>query len=221
MSKKPIKSSLFRFVTLRSPQAIEDKETKIGLIYPSGGAESDSAYYQAVSGVTEGDETGRETALKGVTFTTLDTKTAIKDISFRTKAVYGFSTWLMRNKNNLSYALVADNLPSTYLGLDVLDPDPAAAANHDIALSPNEEAQVWDNLLYQTINKTSTSLRESFIQMLVANKFAQEFKAFHDVMNDSLEEGEIVLFTDQDEEDFRKRANASVVIEKRYCYLTK
>ena len=208
MSKKPIKSSLFRFVTLRSPQAIEDKENKIGLILPDTPVKTASTYYQAVAGVTEGDEAGKKAALEGASFTALEDKTAVKAVSIRTAAVYDFSAWLMRNRDYLTYASVSSNLPASYL-LDTGDPGYV-----DMVLTDAEQAQIWDNLLYQTINRTSTSMREVFIQMLIASSFAKHFKDFHDTMSANLGEGEVVVFTDQDEEEFTKRANASVVIEK-------
>ena len=217
MSKKPIKSSLFRFVTLRSPQAIEDKENKAGFVLPSDAVKGTdtltalSAYYLAIDGVDQNDAAARKTALEGAdsdpSFVLIDGKTSLKAIS---SDLYSFSSWLMRNKSYLSYALVVDNLnlPENYTTTDVLN------TLSGMSLSAAQEAQVWDNLLYQTIYKTSTSLRERLIQMLVANQFVKEFHLFYDAKNSSLQEGEIAVITDQDEEEFRKRANASVVIEK-------
>jgi hypothetical protein len=195
-------------VTLRSPQAIDDKETKTGLIFPSSDVKTNSAFYQAVAGVTEGDEAGKKTALEGTSFTPLDKISDVKAVSLRAEEIYKFSAWLMRNKDYLTYTSVSSNLPATYL-LDTGD-----ASYVDIILDSTEETQIWDNLLYQTINRSSTRMRETFIQMLVANKFAKAFKEFHDTMSANLQEGEVVVFTDQDEKEFTKRANASVVIEK-------
>lgn len=205
MSKKPIKSSLFRFVTLRSPQAIEDKENKAGFILPSSDVKTASAYYSAIDGVDQTDEAARKTALEGAdsdpSFVLIDGKASLKAIS---SDLYSFSSWLMRNKNYLTYESVASNMPSGYL----------EGTLTDVVLDTAEEARVWDNLLYQTIYKTSVTLREGLIQMLIANQFVQDFKAFHDTMSAGLAEGEVVVFTDQDEKEFVKRANASVVIEK-------
>ena len=82
-------------------------------------------------------------------------------------------------------------------------------------LSFEEEAKVWDNLLYQTIKKESVMLREAFIQLLIAQRFMDAFHKYHEDMTASLNEGEVVVFTNEDEDEFRKRANASVVIEKK------
>lgn len=212
MSKKPIKSSLFRFVTLRSPQAIEDIENAPGLIVANSAVKSASAYYQATNGII--DNTARETALKGVdsstSFALINSKAEIKTaVSGSLESIYNFSLWLAKNKNKLSYELLVNKLPSDYLN------DTSEPFNQDITLSPSDETTVWDNLLYQTINKVSVSLRESLIQLLITNSLIKAFKAYYDEMNANLGEGEIVLFTDEDEKEFKKRANASIIIEKR------
>ena len=212
MSKKPIQPSLFRFVTLRSPQAIEGKEKKAGFILPSDdvkGTESQAAlssYYLAIDGVDQNSLTAKKNALNSVDLATagslLNSKTAIKALS---ENLYAFSSWLMRNRDTLSYDSIVSNINAN---VDYL------SGSNDITLSSAQETQIWDNLIYQTINRTSLSIREALIQMLVANKFAEVFKSYHDDMTAGLQEGEIVLFTDNDEKEFRKRANASVVIEK-------
>lgn len=202
MSKKSIKSSLFRFVTLRSPQLVEDKDTGFVMIpdTPSNDVKAISVYYAAVNGIT--DEEAKKTALKGATFTPLENRAAVKAVN---TDLYAFSSWLMRNKNQLSYSSIAGNLPAAYLA------DDTAPYDSDIALILVDETTIWDNLFYQTINKTSTSIREACIQMLIANKFVKAFKEYHDSFSSG--EGEIV-FTEEDENQFIKRANASVVIAK-------
>ena len=212
MSKKPIKSSLFRFVTLRSPQTIEDKENRAGLILPNDVVKGNSVYYQAVSEIAH-DEYGKKTALTDAAFTPFENKTAVKSVSTRMATIYNFSVWLMRNKDYLTYESVAANLPKTYLDWDS---DSTESSEYNITLQHTEETQLWDNLLYQTVNKTSIGLREACIQMLIANSFVKAFKAFHDVMIENLLKGDVefIVFTDQDRDEFTKRANASVVIEK-------
>lgn len=182
MSKKPIKSSLFRFVTLRSPQTIEDKENRAGLILPNDVVKGNSVYYQAVSEIAH-DEYGKKTALTDAAFTPFENKTAVKSVSTRMATIYNFSVWLMRNKDYLTYESVAANLPKTYLDWDS---DSTESSEYNIILQHTEETQLWDNLLYQTVNKTSIGLREACIQMLIANSFVKAFKAFHDVMIENL-----------------------------------
>lgn len=202
MSKKPIKSSLFRFVTLRSPQLVEDKDTGFVSIpdSPSHDVKAASVYYTAVNGIT--DEEAKKTALKNASFTPMESRAAIKAVN---SDLYTFSSWLMRNKNYVSYKSIADNLSAAYLA------DDTAPYDDDISLTLADETAIWDNLFYQTINKDSATIREACIQILIANKFIKAFKAYHDLFTGG--EGEIV-FTEEDENQFIKRANASVVIAK-------
>lgn len=190
MSKKPIKSNLFRFVTLRSPQLIEDKET--GFVSFPEEKKAESLAFQAVQGATTDEE--RRTALKGAystNFTPIASRVEIKNLH---EALYQFSGWLMRNKSVLSYASIDANLYAAQ------------------ELTINEEFVLWENLFHQTISKESTNVREGLIQMLVANNFLKAFNAFTNSFSQGTE-GEIV-FTEENEKEFIRRVNASVIIPK-------
>ncbi|TDQ28613.1 hypothetical protein [Tenacibaculum caenipelagi] len=190
MSKEPIKSNLFRFVTLRSPQLIEDKET--GFVSFPEEKKAESLAFQAVQGATTDEE--RKTALKGAYstgFTPIASRLEIKNMH---EALYQFSGWLMRNKAVLSYAGVEANL------------------NAAQELTTSEEFVLWENLFHQTISKESVAVREGVIQVLVANKFLKAFNAFANSFTEGTE-GEIV-FTEENEKEFVRLANASVIIPK-------
>ncbi|GFD75540.1 hypothetical protein KUL113_49600 [Tenacibaculum sp. KUL113] len=190
MSKKPIKSNLFRFVTLRSPQLIEDKET--GFVSFPEEKKAESLAFQAVQGATTDEE--RKTALKGAystNFTPIASRVEIKNLH---EALYQFSGWLVRNKTVLSYAGIDANLYAAQ------------------ELTVDEELVLWENLFHQTINKESAIVREGLIQMLVANKFLKAFNVFTNSFSQETE-GEIV-FTEENEKEFVRRANASVIVPK-------
>lgn len=192
MSKKPIKSNLFRFVTLRSPQLIEDKET--GFVSFPEEKKAESLAFKSVENVTSDAE--RTTALKGaynntVDFTPIASRLEIKNLH---PELYQFSGWLMRNKSVLSYASIEANLSEAQ------------------ELTTNEEFVLWENLFHQTIDKESTAVREGLIQMLVANKFLKAFNAFTNSFTEGIE-GEIV-FTEENEKEFIRLANASVIVPK-------
>nr|BFF36163.1 hypothetical protein BACT7_10250 [Tenacibaculum mesophilum] len=190
MSKKPIKSNLFRFVTLRSPQLIEDKET--GFVSFPEEKKAESLAFQAVQGATTDEE--RKTALKGAystSFTPIASRVEIKNLH---EALYQFSGWLVRNKTVLSYAGIDANLYAAQ------------------ELTVDEELVLWENLFHQTINKESAIVREGLIQMLVANKFLKAFNVFTNSFSQETE-GEIV-FTEENEKEFVRRANASVIVPK-------
>ncbi|WBX76603.1 hypothetical protein PG911_18630 [Tenacibaculum ovolyticum] len=196
MSKKPIKSNLFRFVTLRSPQLIEDKE--IGFVsFPEGQSLNNKAL-TAVSGATT--VAARKIALKGAYNTGFTPVAGRKGIRNEHKHLYEFTSWLMRNKSYLSYASIEANL----FGANVL--------------SLEEELVVWDNLFYQTIHKKSISVRERLIQLLITNQFLKAFIAFRDSF--SSEQGGEIVFTDENEKEFVRRANASVIVPKEVIIST-
>ncbi|WP_428743405.1 hypothetical protein [Tenacibaculum sp.] len=190
MSKEPIKSNLFRFVTLRSPQLIEDKET--GFVSFPEEKKAESLAFLAIQGATTDEE--RKTALKGAYstgFTPIASRLEIKNMH---EALYQFSGWLMRNKTVLSHAGVEANL------------------NAAQELTIDQELVLWENLFHQTINKESAIVREGLIQILVANKFLKVFNVFTNSFSQETE-GEIV-FTEENEKEFVRRANASVIVPK-------
>ncbi|WP_431166066.1 hypothetical protein [Tenacibaculum halocynthiae] len=192
MSKKPIKSNLFRFVTLRSPQTIEEKNLNIGFISFPEEKRAESLALKAVETATTEEE--RKTALNtayDTGFTPVAKRQEVKNLHDN---LYMFSNWLMRNKANVSYASIKSNLTGAQ------------------ELTLDQERVIWDNLFYQTIHKTSTNVREALIQVLVANKFLKAFNAFTNSFSPELA-GEIV-FTEENEKEFIRRANASIIIPK-------
>ncbi|CAL2102316.1 conserved protein of unknown function [Tenacibaculum sp. 190130A14a] len=197
MSKKPIKSNLFRFVTLRSPQLIEDKET--GFVSFPESKKAESLAFKAIESATTEEE--RKTALEGAFdtgFTPVAGRIELKNMH---EALYVFSGWLMRNKTSLSYASIQSNLSGA------------------TALTLDQERVIWDNLFYQTIKKESVSVRERLIQLLVTNQFLKAFNLFTSGFNQETD-GEIV-FTEENEKEFIRRANASVIIPKDLLVVTR
>lgn len=162
---KPIKSNLFRFVTLRSPQLIEDKE--VGFVSFPEGQNLNNKALAAVKGATT--VAARKTALKGAYNTGFTPVAGRKEIRNEHKHLYEFTGWLMRNKSYLSYASIEANL----FGANVL--------------SLEEELVIWDNLFYQTIRKESISVRERLIQLLITNQFLKAFIAFRDSFSSELD----------------------------------
>jgi hypothetical protein len=182
---KEIKQNLFKFVTVRNPQLIDKKEEHPGFVFhPSEGS---SVFVKAIQGVKEADKEAKlqETA---TTFSAYKTRA---DVSKQNEGLYKFSSWLMRNKNGLSYQAIKDNLnEATPIG--------------------NVKLAVWENLLYQTVAKKSVQVREALIQMLIADQFLVAFNIFKGTFKSDIN----VVFTDEQLELFTRRACASVVISK-------
>ena len=218
MEKKPIKSNLFRFVTLRSPQEFDESKKSLYFVtYPSG-REDDSNAHVAARGATTEEE--KVNALKGAyteaTFTPIKSTYEFKEkpSSFFDSygVLYQFSKWLMRNKFNLSKELAADNL-NVIIRSSYVEAFPAAS---EIILTEEEEIVLWNNLFYQTINKESSSVREALIQMLIANNFLKHSNVVPVVV---LGDPETAITIDS--EVLSILANASVIIPKEVLYTKK
>lgn len=186
MAKDPVKANLFRFVTLRNPQLIDEKEKDPGFVFNP--YESNNAFYNAVENL-EDDQ--KPAALKTVS-------DGFSGIAYRTRAeikpycegLYSFSSWLMRNKKDLSYKSIKANLGDA------------------TTLNPIQESSVWNNLIYQTVTKKSVYVREACIQLLIANKFLNAFN--------NLDQNKPVdyVFTEDELKELTRRAHASVIISK-------
>ncbi|MCH2197038.1 hypothetical protein [Kordia sp.] len=181
---KPIKNNLFRFVTLRNPQLIVEEEKDPGFVFFPEKAES--VFYNAVEGLKDTDKAA---ALNTVSsnFSELKTRTETRKVN---ESLYRFASWLMRNKNELTFASVSENISEVAL------------------LTSEEELLIWENLIYQTVNKTSLYVREACIQLLIANKFLIALRA----LTETVTAGHI--FTEAQQKEFTRRAHASVVISR-------
>lgn len=206
MEKTPIKSSLFRFVTLRGPQLPDDKKKDILFVaYPEemkGNSKALSAAKQdAVDAQTreENIKTAHDTD-----FTPVEKRYDFKDsgntLYSQYKDIYEFSNWLMRNKLSLSYAGINSNLGNAQ------------------SVSVEEELVIWENLFYQIIHKKSVTVRESLIQILVTNQFLKAVEVFEPSIVPKLGSA---IFTEKEKKEFEQRANASVIIPKDLLVLSK
>ncbi|WP_397364149.1 hypothetical protein [Olleya sp. R77988] len=186
MSNK-IKQNLFRFVTLRNPQLIDEKENHKGFVFHPN--EKSSLFIQAIEGVKEDS---KSQVLEDVSknFNGFKTRKEVKAVN---QKLYEFSSWLMRNKNHLTFQAIKENAN----GVLPLDKE------------KKQDLLVWDNLINQTVTKQSVYVREALIQVLIANQFLQGFIDFSSVLK-----GEDIVFTEDQDQDFVRRANASVVLSK-------
>lgn len=179
-----VKNQLFKFITLRNPQLIAEEDKEPGFIFHPD--ETLSTFYESVKTLPE-DQKEAALATASANFTPFLTKTEIRS-SYTN--LYDFSYWLMRNKNTLSFASIQDNSQSI------------------TALAQADEVLIWENLIYQTINKTSVDVREACIRILIANKFITAFTALSGtVANDH-------VFSAEEDKEYTRRAHASVVISK-------
>jgi len=182
MNKKPAKANLFRFVTLRNPQLLDENNNAQGFIHHPNASHSNFITL-AQNAQNTSDPIFRNAV---DTFNPLSNRSQVRN---QGQSLYDFSLWLMRNKNHLSLHSIVSNKKEA------------------IVLSGDKELLIWENLLYQTIEKKSVHTREALIQMLVANKFLQAFEDFFKTV-DNLE----TTFTEEQAQEFLRRANASIVV---------
>ncbi|GGG23167.1 hypothetical protein GCM10011344_24880 [Dokdonia pacifica] len=184
MNKKPAKASLFRFVTLRNPQLLCSKERERGFVFFPKSEKSQSAFLKDVDEEEENDDVIRAAMqTKFATYAPFTRKSHVKALS---EDLYEFSAWLMKNKKTIT--------------LDQF----TTRAETATPLASAERVRLWDNLIYQTSQRRSDSIREAVIQMLVADNFLRK--------NDFLTEGvDKLINTD---EELQRLACAYVVIPR-------
>lgn len=220
MSNTPIKSNLFKFVTLRSPQAIGDSNVKSKFIsFPEGEEDQNIALnaIQNVASVAEKDEALSQAY--SADFVPLETRFAIKK---QYPDLYNFALWLGRNKLSLSYESILDNSQQdSYSGSEIVSITPrsisegegsltAVAINSSDSLS-DEEYELWNQLFYNIVFKKSTTIRDILIQLLIASNFLYKFDEFVAIPS---EDSGTITFTDEQKENFTRLANASLIIPK-------
>lgn len=191
MSKKPIKSNLFRFVTLRGPQLIEDKG--VGFVSFPEGKNLGNKALTAIEGVSTEEE--RKTALLyayKTDFSPYKTRASVKGAD---SELYRFSLWLGRNKSNLSFESITDNLPKDGVSKRIVD----------------LEKVLWDQLFNNIINKGADSVREAIIQVLIGHSFLERFENFQPTI---VPKGGSPIFSQEEKKEFTRRANASIIIPK-------
>lgn len=107
MSKEPIITDLFRFITVRSPQLLTEDEKERGFVYFPTKEIGSSHFLNEFAGL-EDNKAARKTFLenKAASFNNYFTKlSSIKELN---PPLYVFSLWLMKNKNILLETEVAE-----------------------------------------------------------------------------------------------------------------
>lgn len=147
-----IKNTLFRFITMRAPELIDDAESKTHFVQIDEETEYAASHF--LNGILNQPNGERKKQLESLV-------SSFENQSLRSKkeisSVVGdsflkFSEWLIANRNSFIESELAQNIPSNVLNF-------------------NTKIQIWDNLFYQIISQKSPYLRESFLSILVADLF--------------------------------------------------
>lgn len=148
----PIKTDLFRFVTIRTPQLITEEKKQWGFIpHPDP---SNSFFLKQVN--TDNISIARS-GVREVLGSFKPVNSA-DDIKKKFAELYNFSSWLIRNRNTLTEQETTDKLKNVK------------------KLNEDELIQIWDNLFYQVLKCNSPTLRQVCIQLIAANNFIVNIK---------------------------------------------
>lgn len=183
---KPIKTDLFKFVTLRTPQLIDEQKRDIGFIFHNNTAKSTSKFLETV--VEDTTLNDSRTIVKTAVQQFVPIKSYLEVKSINTK-MYNFSSWLMNNRN-----LVFKT-----------ESDEKLAEVQTPSLTNEQQNKLWDNLYYQVLTRKSSYVRQACIQMLVAHNYLAK-NGLYNASNHQFTEEEYLV----------KLANAKVVIDKAF-----
>ncbi len=188
MSKK---SNLFKFVTLRNPQLLDEDRKEQGFVFHPELSATTSRFYQAVQ---PEDPYGKLIQNCDLFNDALLNKKAVTDVFPK---LYKFAFWLSKNKN----ILTIENIVKQLDGAENITQFILSEENLKIA---------WDNLVYQTVKNTNKLVRESLIQILVADKFLTALRPLI-TGNSAISEFNDALLL-----EYKRRATANVVIPQEF-----
>jgi len=144
-----IKNTLFRFVTMRSPELSEETNKDKRFVYRSTAFKG--VFDTAVS--NRGNKT-KWKAMKDLSFTPA-TEAAIKGTV--REELYNFAIWIARNKYSYDDAELLNQIPANYPELTI------------------EGQLLWNNLFYQVITQKDFYVKELIMQLLVAYHVCKNF----------------------------------------------
>lgn len=149
-----IKNTLFRFVTMRAPELINDDEIKNNFVQLAEEQEYYSSHF--LSGILQNATAPRKEFLQNLASefagSSLNSKKDISNIAG--ESFLKFAAWLTANRNSLTEEKLAPNIPSSLKPLNL-----------------DTRIKIWDNVFYQIISPKSGYIRESLLSLLVADFF--------------------------------------------------
>lgn len=149
---EPIKQTLFRFKTMRTPELISAENQANYFIQHFDGVSG--AFLDAVASM--GPTDNRETVL-ATTAASFPGKMTKDELIAIDPDIYALGLFLLKNRKTITVAEATTAVGSL---TELSSPDPM---------------NIWDNLFYQTITNESGYIREICIALLLANHFIEKF----------------------------------------------
>jgi hypothetical protein len=147
METTPISQTLFRFVSLRSPELTNDEGKDKRFVFRDA-AVAQGVFDDAVRNRAAGTSKWQAMKNAAANFTPLASEAEVKALNSK---LYEFSVWLTRNKSTVT----EDQLMQKSGGITLLN---------------NSQLQLlWNNLFYQVVTQKSFYVKEAVIQLLIAS----------------------------------------------------
>lgn len=162
-----IKNTLFRFVTMRSPELSEETNKDKRFIYRGAGV--NGAFDTAVA--NRGNKTKWQ-AMKEVSFTPA-TEAVIKGSV--SEKFYNFAIWIARNKYSYQDADLMNQIPADYRSFTI------------------DKQLLWNNLFYQVITQKDFYVKELIIQLLLAYHVCKNFDEYNKDLRKLLINAKVIL----------------------------
>ncbi|WP_343681062.1 hypothetical protein [Chryseobacterium arthrosphaerae] len=151
--------TLFRFVSLRSPELSDDTKQDKRFITVPDELKSDNAFYvPVVNGIGPKDKLLKARATNYASnadciSNELNSQNNLKEFKITYNAYYTFGAWLAKNKNTCTYEEVIEKR--------------AILINPNAAPERPRLIDLWNNLIYQTVTQKDFYIKEVVMQQLL------------------------------------------------------
>lgn len=153
MSTK-IKNTLFRFVSMRAPELLDETNQQEGFIHRQDSA-AKGVFDTAVSNLTANTTKWQAMKETAVSFEPL-TVDRLKKINPK---LYDLSVWIAKNRLSYDKEVLLQKIESV-----------------GVIGDGKTQGELWDNLFYQILTQKEFYAKEIIIQLLIANNFISNYK---------------------------------------------
>ncbi|MEL7252427.1 MAG: hypothetical protein AAFO03_28715, partial [Bacteroidota bacterium] len=195
MALKPVRTELFRFVSLRSTQLIDPTKKYIFFVHHPA---PDASHFLAGLNEEDLEVASKELRAKVSSFQPIRSKRILES---KYTELYRFSLWLSRHKKQLSATRLE------------------AKAKQLNPLARKEILFIWDQLFYQLLEKPNPTLRQACTNLLVANHFISIIKDedILDLAQEYYEGNQRVTAEEEYTRRFiRRLANAKIIVPREF-----
>lgn len=181
-----IKNTLFRFVTMRAPELLEEEKIQQKFVkHPEAEKELTETFvseflqaiYHQAAGKTK--QQSLKDALVSFQSTALKKKEELYKTDVVSKDFYDFALWLTKNRNNLTLSEAYEKTIVNVGGI-------VGVENLFENVTEENLLVLWDNLFYQIITQESSYVRENILSMINACFFIKNYNLI-DQTNDNIQ----------------------------------